>query len=134
MAFVGFEFNKINVAKNPGVKGQITIQNNVTINDVSNADLRLSSEKENAVKFDFEYKSDYAKLGNIILNGSVIYLSTPDEVKSILDDWKKDKKVKKELMAALINRVLTKCNIQTIILSDTVNLPPPVPMPKVKTT
>ena len=37
------------------------------------------------------------------------------------------------LAEKIINSILTKCNIQSIILSNTVNLPPPVPMPKVNT-
>ncbi|MBU0461175.1 MAG: hypothetical protein KJ574_01175 [Nanoarchaeota archaeon] len=133
MAFVGFEFSKIDVVKNEGVTGKIMINNGVNIKDVSKASLKLSSDKENAVKFGFEYKSDYGKLGSITLGGSVLYLSTSEEVKSILNEWKKDKRVKKDLMGPLINRILAKCNIQTIILSDTVSLPPPVPMPRVKT-
>ncbi|MFQ5475387.1 MAG: hypothetical protein ACE5DM_06150 [Candidatus Nanoarchaeia archaeon] len=133
MAFVGFEFHNISVNKNENVQGKITINNNVAIKDVKKADLKITGDKENAVKFVFEYNSEYGKLGSIVLGGSVLYLSTESEVKSILDGWKKDKSVKKEIMTALINRILAKCNIQTILLSDTVNLPPPVPMPRVKT-
>ncbi|MFC1754399.1 hypothetical protein ACFL96_13575 [Thermoproteota archaeon] len=131
MAFVGFEFNKINVAKNSKVKGKITINNHVAINDVSKAELKMSGG-ENAIRFDFEYTSEYGKLGNIALGGSVLYLSTQTEVKAILAEWAKDKKVKKELMNNLLNRILAKCNIQSVILSDTVNLPPPVRLPKVQ--
>ena len=36
-----------------------------------------------------------------------------------------------EVMAQVINSVLTKSNIQALILSRDVNLPPPIPMPKV---
>ena len=44
---------------------------------------------------------------------------------------KKEKKLNKDVAEKIINNILTKCNIQSIILSNTVNLPPPVPMPKV---
>jgi hypothetical protein len=131
MAFVGFDFHKIEVNKKEVEKGKISISNNISIKDVKKADIKVS--KDNAVKFYFEYLSDYKALGKILLGGSVVYLSTKEDVKKIVDEWKKDKKVKKELMAVLINRILQKCNVQTIILADTVNMPPPVPMPKVKT-
>ena len=35
-------------------------------------------------------------------------------------------------MAGLLNTILTKCNVQALILSQEVNLPPPIPMPKVQ--
>ena len=133
MAFVGFEFNKIEVKKNPTIKGKINVNNNVNITEVSKADLKIGKDAENAVKFGFEYKADYEKLGSILLGGAVLYLTTPKDVTTILDEWKKSKKIQKELMGALINRILAKCHIQVILLSDTVNLPPPVPMPRVKT-
>jgi len=131
MAFVGFEFNKIQVEKKSKT-GKITINNNVNLVNVTKADLKIGKNEENAIRFEFEYNSDYGDAGKIMLNGSVLYLTTSDEVKVIIDEWKKDKKVKKELMTALLNRILNKCNIQTIILSDTVGLPPPVPLPHVK--
>jgi hypothetical protein len=35
-------------------------------------------------------------------------------------------------MSAILNTVLTKCNIEALILSQEVNLPSPIPLPKVK--
>ena len=134
MAFIGFEFNKINVDKKDGVSGKITVNHNVTITDVSKADLKIANHAENAIKFTFEYTSKYGDLGGILLGGKVMYLSNPDEITSLLEDWKNDKKVKKELMAPLLNKILSKSNIQAIILSDSVGLPPPVELPRVKPT
>ena len=54
------------------------------------------------------------------------------KTKEILASWKKDKKVPKELMAGLLNTILTKCNIQALILSQEINLPAPIPLPKVQ--
>jgi len=44
----------------------------------------------------------------------------------------KDKKLPKEIMAGLLNTKLTKCNIQALILSQEINLPAPIPLPKVQ--
>jgi hypothetical protein len=49
-----------------------------------------------------------------------------------LDGWKKDKKLPKEIMPVILNTVLNKCNIQALILSEQINLPPPIPMPKLQ--
>ncbi|MBI2658791.1 hypothetical protein HYX05_01660 [Candidatus Woesearchaeota archaeon] len=59
-------------------------------------------------------------------------MEDPKKIKELLASWKKDKKVPKELMAGLLNTILTKCNIQALILSQEINLPAPIPMPKVQ--
>ena len=132
MTIIGFNFTKINVEKKEGVKGKISIANNVTIKDVSQRDLNLGTEKQNALKFVFEFTSVYEpNLGNITLTGDVLYLADSKKAKDILDQWKKDKKIAKDIMSNILNMVLAKCNIEALILSQDVNLPPPIPLPKV---
>jgi len=46
--------------------------------------------------------------------------------------WKKDKKIPQEITANIINTVLIKSNIKTLALSQEVNLPPHLQMPRVK--
>jgi hypothetical protein len=134
MAIVGFEFTNINVNKKETATGKINISNNVGIADIQRSDLQLGKTSQKGVKFLFEYKSsyepDYAK---IELGGTILYLTDAKDAEQIVNDWKKDKKLHKDVAEKIMNSILTKCNIQSIILSNTVNLPPPVPMPKVNT-
>ena len=44
------------------------------------------------------------------------------------------KKIAKDIMSRVLNAVLAKCNIEALILSQEVNLPPPIPLPKVTMT
>lgn len=132
MTIIGFNFTNIKVEKNDGVKGKVSIANNIAIKDVSQQDINLGSEKQNALKFIFEFTSIYEpNLGNITLGGDVLFLADSNMAKDILDQWKKDKKVAKDIMGKVLNTVLAKCNIQALILSQEVNLPPPIPLPKV---
>lgn len=132
MAIVGFEFTRIDVEKKETAKGKINISNNVGIVNIVRSDLQLGASKQSGLKFLFEYKSAYEpEFAKIELGGTILYLTDEDNAKKILDDWKKDKKLNKEVAEKIVNSILTKCNIQSIILSNTVNLPPPVPMPKV---
>ncbi len=132
MAFVGFDFNKINVEKKEKPSGKININSNVNIVGIEKADLGIAKDAKSAVKFKFEYISDYTNLGKIALNGSVMYLTTADEVKTLLKMWEDKEKLPQELMTQLLNKILMKCNVKTILLSDMVNMPPPVPLPKVQ--
>ncbi len=133
MKSVGFNFNKINVEKKNIGKGKVNISNNVAIKNIEQKDISLGKSKQDALKFTFEFTSKYEPgLGSILLGGDVLYLTDSQKSKEILDGWKKDKKVPKDIMAGILNTVLAKCNIQALILSQEVNLPPPIPLPKVK--
>lgn len=133
MAVIGFNFNKINVEKKEITQGKVNISNNVAIKNIEQKDIALGKNKQDALKFTFEFSSKYEPgLGNILLGGDVLYLTDAKKSKEILDGWKKEKKIPKEIMAGILNTVLSKCNIQALILSQEVNLPPPIPLPKVK--
>jgi len=133
MTIIGFNFSEIKVNRKEGVKGKINIKNNVTITDIQEKNLNLGDKNQNALKFVFQFDSEYEPaLGKITLVGDLIFMEASAKVKDILGNWKKDKKVPKDVMSAILNTVLTKCNIEALILSQKVNLPPPIPLPSVK--
>lgn len=133
MTIIGFNFNRIDVEKKGSAGGKISISNNVSIKDIADTDLSLGTEKQKAMKFIFEFTSKYEpNVGKILLGGEVLFLEETSKVKMIIEDWKKNKRVEKGLMSAILNTVLTKCNVQALILSQEVNLPSPIPLPKVK--
>ena len=133
MTILGFNFNQIKVSRKEGIKGKINIKNNVIIKDIKEHDLNLGDKSQNALKFSFEFSSKYeTDLGEILLGGDLLFMESSAKTKSILDEWKKSKKVPKDVMTGILNTVLTKCNIEALILSQKVNLPPPIPMPSVK--
>jgi hypothetical protein len=133
MTIVGFCFTKIDAEKKNGAKGKISINNNVSIREIEETNLSLGTEKQKAVKFVFEFLSKYEPdFGKILLGGEVLYLDEASKSKKIVDGWKKDKTVDNEIMSSVLNTILTKSNIQALILSQEVNLPSPIPLPKVK--
>ncbi len=133
MTIIGFNFKEIKVSKKEGVKGKINIKNNVVITDIKEQDLNLGDKSQSALKFIFEFSSKYdPNLGEIILGGDLLFMESSTKTKEILDEWKKSKKVPKDIMAGILNTVLSKCNIEALILSQKVNLPPPIPLPSVK--
>ena len=131
---VGFGFTKLSAEKKENAKGKIDINNNVSIKDVLEENFALGKDRQqNIIKFLFEFTSKYEpNVGNILFEGELLYMEEPKKAKEILADWKKNKKLPKDLMAGLLNTILTKCNIQALILSQQVNLPPPIPLPKVQ--
>ena len=133
MTIVGFNFTKLEAEKKEGVKGKINISNNVSINKVGEKSLSITDEKQKVLAFTFEFTSKYdPDLGSIKITGDVLNMDSPAKAKEILDGWKKDKRLPKEIMTDVLNTILNKCNIQALILSEQVNLPPPIPLPKVQ--
>jgi len=131
---VGFGFTKLSAEKNEAAKGKIDINNNVSIKDVQEDSFNLGKDKQqNVLKFTFEFTSKYEpNVGTMLFEGELLYMEEPKKVKELFNSWKKDKKLPKELMADLLNTILTKCNVQALILSQEINLPAPIPLPKVQ--
>ncbi|MFH1848899.1 MAG: hypothetical protein ABH879_01805 [archaeon] len=132
MSIVGFNFTTMHVEKKDVVKGKINISNNVSITTVEKTDLALGTAKQEGIKFTFEFVSRYEpEIGNIKIVGHVLLLDSKERTNDILSMWKKEKKVPQDVMENILNTVLSKCNIQALILSKEVNIPPPIMLPKV---
>jgi hypothetical protein len=132
MTVVGFNFNKIVVEKKTELKGEVSIKNNIAVTDVQDAEVPFDKSQK-GLKFTFDFNSTYEpKIGNIRLTGDVLFIGDVKKVKEISDSWKKAKSVPKDVLANIMNVALTKCNIQALILSQVINLPAPIPLPKVQ--
>jgi hypothetical protein len=132
MTVVGLQLNKIIVDKMSPAKGKVSVNNNVSVKDVQKTDLTFGAAKQDALKFTFEFKAAYEpKIANITLEGDVTYFDKQTVIDDLHKSWKKDKKVPPEVMTPILNSILTKCNVEALLLSREVNLPPPIPMPRV---
>ncbi|MBI2650843.1 hypothetical protein HYX01_00015 [Candidatus Woesearchaeota archaeon] len=133
MTIVGFNFTKINAEKKEAAKDKINVSNNVSISDIEEKKLSIGSEKQKILGFSFEFISKYEPdIGSIKLNGEILVMDDSSKAKDVLDGWKKGKKIPKEIMTDILNAILAKCHIHALILSEEINLPPPVPLPKLQ--
>lgn len=134
MAIIGFNFTKISAErKEKTVKGKIDIKNNVAITNVEESKLSIGNESQKVAKFSFDFDAIYEpKIGSIKFTGEILNLGEAKKIDELIASWKKDKKLSPEITTNLINTILTKCNIQALILSQQINLPAPIPMPKVQ--
>jgi hypothetical protein len=131
MAVIGFNFTKILIERKGPVKGKVNINNNVGITSVEETPLDINSAKK-ALKLEFQFTSTYEpNVGNIEMTGEVIYLLDQEKAEEAVKSWKKNKKLDKEMMTQALNNILAKCNIEALILSKDMNLPPPIPLPKI---
>jgi len=132
MTIVGFNFTKIDAQRKKGIQGKIDIKNNVAIIGIEETKMPVD-DKRKALKFDFEFNSIYQpEFGYIKLAGEVIFIADKKEADEALKIWKKDKKAKGEFMQPIMNNILAKSNVEAVIISRDLNLPTPIPLPKVK--
>jgi len=132
MVIVGFNFSNIEVERKKPMKGKVKITNNVAIKNIEIQELALGKSKQKGLKFTFEFLTKYEKdFGQIRLMGDVIFIDDDKKLKEIQAGWNKNKSVPKDVMTQILNNILNKCNIEALILSQHINLPAPIPLPKV---
>ncbi len=133
MALIGFNFTKINVEKKKPIKGGIKIINNINFTDIKEAKVNFI-DKKTALNVEFVFTCKFEPgFGLIELKGNAIELLEDAATKEALAKWKKDKKLPSAIAQKILNSLLNKCYVESLILSNSMNLPSPVPLPKIKT-
>jgi hypothetical protein len=132
MALIGFNFTKISVEKKKAANGKVNITNNISFINISESKVNFV-DKKSALNLEFEFICKYEPgIGKIELKGSALELLEPEKVKETIESWNKNKKLPPKIAEKVMNTLLNKCYIESLILSNAINLPSPVPLPKVK--
>jgi len=132
MTIVKVNLHKVNAERNLDVKGgQVNINNNVSIKNVE--ELSFAVEGKKGLKFTFAFNCSYDPgLGKIEIEGQILFVDEQKKVEEVKKSWDKDKKVPFDVMEEIVNAALHKGNIQAIKISEDINLPSPLRLPKVK--
>ena len=132
MPIVKINVHKVNAERSLKAKGgQVKINNNVSINNVEDLDFSVDGKK--GLKFTFDFSCNYEPdLGKIDVEGQVLFVDEASKVDEVQELWKKSKKIPMGVMEQIVNAALHKGNIQAIKVSEDINLPSPLPLPKVK--
>jgi len=144
MQVIGFNFTKISTERELDVR-KPAMNTNIEFTNVEKTKVELLNS--DAIKFDFKYNITYqneekeekkkkeeekeTNQAEIILEGNIIFSATPTEVKDAVKSWKK-KTIPPQTQIPLYNLVLKKCTPHAVHLADQINLPSPVPFPKIK--
>ncbi|MEK6938796.1 MAG: hypothetical protein AABX04_07180 [Nanoarchaeota archaeon] len=134
MTIVKINIHKMNAERNlESAGGQIKINNNVSIKNVE--DLAFEVEGKTGLKFTFSFICNYEPdLGKIEVEGQILFVDVKSKIDEVKKGWEKDKRIPMDVMEQVINAALHKGNIQAIKVSEEVNLPSPLPLPKVRTS
>ena len=130
MATVGFSFTKISAEKMPATGQSVNIESNAGVTNVT--ELPVIDPKKVLLKFDFNFIVKYEPgAGKIELTGEIIEIYDKEFGSKVINFWNKDKKLHPEVMQELFNNLLSKSNVEAIIISKDMGLPSPIQMPRV---
>ena len=132
MTIIGFNFRKITAEKGKTASGKINIANNVALKNVEETEIPVGAKKQKALKFTYEYSTKYEPdAGAISIEGDILYLAEEAIVDKTIKNWKKNKQIDKEMLTPLLNTILSKCSIKGLMISQDLNLPSPMQLPRV---
>lgn len=130
MAVIGFNFTKIAAQKLSNKTGKVQVNNNIAIKSIEQSNFS-GDEKRKAIRVVFRYDGVYEpKIAHLQFEGDVILLMENKEAEELVKGWEEKKAPVKSLSSAM-NHVLERCNIEGVILARDMNLPSPIPLPKV---
>jgi hypothetical protein len=132
MTIIAFNFTKIIAERASQKLGTVNVKNAVNLKDAQKTKIAIGPQNQEVLRVTFEFSSTYDPgIGKIAFEGDVIYLDKPDKIANAAKSWQKDKKLPKEEARVIINYILSKSNIEAIILSRELNLPSPIELPRI---
>ena len=117
-------------------KKKSTIPHGVSVNNKANtveikeSDLPGIGQKGLIIDFIFETKyttGENESIADIKIEGNVFYIG--DDIKEIMNHWKKKKEIPEDAYVDIINTIFRKCVSKAMVLAEDLQLPPPVGLP-----
>jgi len=118
------KFTKINSSKNPDFSGDVTIKTNIKITEIEII-------KTNFIKIKYNFEVNYGELGQIYLEGFLIFSSETKTLNEIKKSWE-DKKIDSKEYISILNFIIHKATIKTIEIEDELILPIHLKLPVIE--
>ncbi len=127
MPVIGMQITKIEATRKGDPKPGFKVESTPTIMSVEEKELpALGKDKVLNVGFSFavDYKPDIATLK---INGEILFLEEGE--RKAIKMWAKNKTLPEQMMIELYNTIFRKGLIKALVLSEDMQLPPPLQIP-----
>ena len=132
MNTLSINFNSINATRNDRATGKVNVSSNIGIDSVEDASIGVD-KKNKTMKINFTFTTKYSgDFAEIVLKGTMIVLEESKKAKTIIDGWAKNKKLNKDFATTILNILMTKGSMETVLLAKELNLPSPIQLPTVR--
>lgn len=133
MAIIGFNFKKLQGERKETPKGGVEVNHSLKIDDIKKTPLTVGGSKTDVLRVDFSFDILYGNSGGkIAIAGDVIYTDTKEIIEETLKKWESEQKLASQISQEIHKFIYNKAIIKALELSDSLGLPAPVPLPKVK--
>lgn len=132
MPIVGLSFDSVEAKrdKEQRIRTEIKVNSVPRINSVKEVTISSLGNKK-VLSLAFEFVTNYnPRVGEIKIGGDLLYMT--DDNKKLLKQWEKDKKLPEKPSLEILNYLFRKCLLKVSNIAEDLQLPPPLPMPRVK--
>ena len=132
MPIIGLSFNNFEGKrdKEQNLRAEIKVNSVPRINEVKEVSIPSIGNKK-VLSLAFEFVTNYdPNVGEVKIGGDLLYMA--DNNAAILKEWKKDKKLPEKSSLEVLNYLFRRCLLKVSNIAEDLQLPPPIPMPRVK--
>ena len=127
MNIFNIDFTTVHAEQQNVPQGDINVNNGINLKAVEKTNMGVA-EGKTALKLTFSFKALFQPdIGKVELDGNATILADDDEAQSILDHWEENEAVPQQHSDQIINALMKKSSVQSILLSREVGLPSPLP-------
>ncbi len=128
MPIAGLRFISIEAKKESNFMGKMKINSTPKITSIKEAKAPLF--KNDALSFSFEFLTKYEpEVAKIKIEGELLFLTEKKD--EILNLWEKERKIPQDVSIQVINHIFNVCLTKIITIATDLQLPPPIPFPRV---
>lgn len=124
MTIKNFELKAIDAerySKSGSKKGNIKINHNSSVIKMEKVDSKTN-------KVDFRFTANYSGMGKIKIEGNLKIIG---KYPNLAEKWQKENKMPNEVAKEIHTAIINNCIPEAVGLAKNINLPPPIPLPKV---
>lgn len=131
MQVVGNTVNKIEATRSDEYEQGMKIQTHINITDVKKKEFSGAGENKEGAVVTYTFDSQYGeKFGKISIEGAMFLFGTEEELKKLIADWEKNKKLDEEANLPLINKATELAYLVAIPVAKELKLPTPLRLPR----
>lgn len=123
---IDLRYTEIEARRFGEARDRVNVNNNSTITAVSRVDDKMSLE--------FVFTSSYEPdVGEIKIKGRLLVSDSEENIRAAMEAWEESgqKNLPRDMAENVHNLIISNCVIETVILSREIQLPSPVPMPRI---
>lgn len=128
MPVIGMQITKIEANRKNNPTPGFKVESVPTIVSVEEKDLPALGNNGKVLAINFTFGVDYKPdIANISISGEILYLEDGERVGA--KTWAKSKSLPQDMMIEVYNTIFRKGLLKALVLSDDMQLPPPLQVP-----